>query len=46
VGADWRRKNVQVLLHTTVYKGTPARPEVLAVHAWWRKLLTDSVFRE
>lgn len=33
-GAEWKKKNVQVLLHTSVYKGTPARPEVLAVHVW------------
>lgn len=32
--ADWPRRNVQVLLHTTVYKGTPAPPKVLATHVW------------
>ena len=32
--ADWSRKNLQVLLHTTVYKGTPAPPSVVAIHAW------------
>jgi len=31
---DWTRKNIQVLLHTTVYKGTPAQPKVLAAHVW------------
>lgn len=32
--AGWSGKNQQVLLHTTVYKGTPARPKVLAAHIW------------
>jgi hypothetical protein len=32
--ADWPQRNVQVLLHTTVYRGTPAPPRVLAVHVW------------
>jgi hypothetical protein len=32
--AGWASKNAQVLLHTTVYKGTPAPPEVVAVHIW------------
>ncbi|MBN9663558.1 MAG: hypothetical protein J0H49_35495 [Acidobacteria bacterium] len=32
--ADWPKKNLQVLLHTTVYKGTPARPSVVAAHVW------------
>ncbi len=31
---DWTKKNIQVLLHTTVYKGTPAPPKVLAAHVW------------
>ncbi|MGC4053561.1 MAG: hypothetical protein QM757_30600 [Paludibaculum sp.] len=31
---DWPKKNIQVLLHTTVYKGTPARPTVVAAHVW------------
>jgi hypothetical protein len=31
---DWPGKNLQVLLHTTVYKGTPAPPRVLAAHFW------------
>ncbi len=31
---DWAKKNLQVLLHTDVYKDTPAPPRVLAVHAW------------
>ncbi|QOY87973.1 hypothetical protein [Paludibaculum fermentans] len=32
--ADWPKRNIQVLLHTTVYKGTPARPTVAATHVW------------
>jgi hypothetical protein len=32
--ADWPAKNVQVLLHTTVHRGTPAPPTVVAAH-WW-----------
>ncbi|MGJ5816700.1 hypothetical protein [Paludibaculum fermentans] len=32
--ADWPKKNIQVLLHTTIYKGTPARPTVVATHVW------------
>ncbi|WP_321477588.1 hypothetical protein [uncultured Paludibaculum sp.] len=32
--ADWQKKNIQVLLHTTVYKGTPGRPSVVSVHVW------------
>jgi hypothetical protein len=32
--ADWPRKNLQVLLHTTIYKGTPAPPKVVATHIW------------
>jgi hypothetical protein len=31
---DWPRRNIQVLLHTTVYKGTPAAPSILAIHVW------------
>lgn len=31
---DWQQKNVQVLLHTVVYKGTPRRPTVVAVQIW------------
>lgn len=31
---DWPRKNVQVLLHTTVYRNTPAAPKVLAAQVW------------
>jgi hypothetical protein len=31
---DWPRKNVQVLLHTTVYRNTPAAPRVLAAQEW------------
>jgi len=32
--ADWERRNLQVLLWTAVYKGTPAPPKVVAVHFW------------
>ncbi len=32
--ADWSRKNLQVLLHTTVFRGTPATPTVVATHVW------------
>lgn len=32
--ADWERRNVQVLLRTAVYKGTPAPPKVVAAHFW------------
>lgn len=32
--AQWQKKNVQVLLHTTVYKGTPSKPTVVAVETW------------
>lgn len=32
--ADWAKKNLQVLLHTDVYKDTPAPPRVLAIHTW------------
>jgi len=31
---DWPGKNVQVLLHTTVYRNTPAAPKVLAAQVW------------
>ncbi len=31
---DWPSKNVQVLLHTTVYRNTPAAPKVLAAQVW------------
>ncbi len=31
---DWQRRNLQVLLHTTIYKGTPASPRIVAVHVW------------
>jgi hypothetical protein len=30
----WEKKNVQILLHTTVYRGTPAPPRVLETHVW------------
>jgi hypothetical protein len=32
--ADWPRKNLQVLLQTAVYRGTPATPRVIATHIW------------
>lgn len=32
--ADWATKNVQVLLQTTVYRGTPGTPRVIATHVW------------
>ena len=32
--ADWAGKNLQVLLRTTVYRGTPASPTVVATHVW------------
>jgi hypothetical protein len=31
---DWPKRNVQVLLHTTVYKGTPAPPRIVLTHVW------------
>ena len=31
---DWERRNMQVLLHTAVYKGTPAPPKVVVAHFW------------
>lgn len=31
---DWSRKNVQVLLQTTVYQGTPGPPRVIVTHVW------------
>lgn len=31
---DWAKQNMQVLLHTTIYRGTPAPPRVLDVHFW------------
>jgi hypothetical protein len=31
---DWWHKNLQVLLHTTVFRGTPATPTVVATHVW------------
>ena len=34
VPADWPRRNVQVLLHINVYKGTPGPPKVVAAHVW------------
>jgi hypothetical protein len=32
--ADWPKRNLQVLLHTDVYHGTPAQPKILATHVW------------
>jgi hypothetical protein len=32
--ADWAEKNVQVLLHATVYRNTPAPPRVLVTQVW------------
>jgi hypothetical protein len=32
--SDWPRKNLQVLLHTTVIRGSPGPPEIVAVYAW------------
>lgn len=32
--ANWPSKNLQVLLHTAVYRNTPAAPKVLAVQVW------------
>jgi hypothetical protein len=32
--SDWYRKNVQVLLQTTIYQGTPGTPRVVATHVW------------
>lgn len=34
VRSDWPSRNVQVLLHTTVYNGTPAQPKIVATHVW------------
>ena len=31
---DWPRKNLQVLLHTAVYRGSPSPPEIVAWHVW------------
>ncbi len=31
---DWPKKNIQVLLRTTVYRGTPATPAIVATHVW------------
>lgn len=31
---DWPKKNIQVLLRTTVYRGTPATPTVVASQVW------------
>lgn len=30
---DWK-KNLQVLLHTTVYRGSPSAPEIVLTHQW------------
>ncbi len=34
ISPDWPNKNLQLLLHTTVYKGTPGPPRVLATQVW------------
>jgi len=31
---DWNKKNLQVVLHTTVVNGIPSLPTVVAVHYW------------
>jgi hypothetical protein len=31
---EWPRKNLQVLLHTTVYRGSPGTPEIVLAHVW------------
>ncbi len=31
---EWPRRNVQVLLHTTIYRGSPGPPEIVASHVW------------
>lgn len=31
---EWHRKNLQILLHTTIYRNTPAAPRVLAAQVW------------
>jgi hypothetical protein len=31
---DWPRRNLQVLLHTTIYRGSPGTPEIVASHVW------------
>ena len=31
---DWPRKNLQVLPHPTVYRGSPSPPEIIAWHVW------------
>jgi hypothetical protein len=32
--AEWRKRNVQVLLRTAVYRGSPGPADVVAVHEW------------
>jgi len=32
--ADWTGRNVQVVLHTAVHRGTPESPSVVATHIW------------
>jgi hypothetical protein len=34
LSTEWPKKNVQVLLQTVVYRGTPATPRVIATHTW------------
>jgi hypothetical protein len=31
---EWVRKNLQVLLHTTIYRGSPGPPDIVATHVW------------
>ena len=33
-GPGWEAKNLQVLLHAEIYKGTPGPPRVLGLHVW------------
>jgi hypothetical protein len=32
--ADWRSKNLQLVLHVKVISGTPSSPKVVAIHFW------------
>ncbi len=31
---DWARKNIQVVLHTSIVNSIPSTPTVVAVHYW------------
>lgn len=33
-GAGWPARNLQILLHTEIYKGTPGPPRVVGLHIW------------